>query len=460
VIGTYRDNAKLRGVPFSLSLSELKLLFSGACYYCGDPPSRIRKDSRKYGEFTYNGIDRQDNDQGYVSGNVVSCCTTCNLKKGAMSSAAFLSWVQKVAHHTSTIAKGGKWMKTSLYYKEGSSDKEYHVQIQKANEGYLVMFQYGRRGSTLTSGTKTPKPVTLAKAEAIFEKLVTEKKAKGYTEGEAGTPYVGTPKEDRVSGLLPQLLNPIMEEEVGKYLDDSEWGAQEKIDGKHIMVRAYKDEVAGSNRKGLVVGIPEPVVKALKANKCQGIFDGEMVGDVYHVFDMVKAELSMAELPYLLRHDKLCTSMIIPFPAVRVVPLFQSVTKRALFERLKRDNKEGIVFKRLAAPYKPGRPNSGGDMLKFKFYATASCIVSHWGREGKRSVALEVSKNGEMIRVGNVTVPANQSVPKTGSIVEVRYLYAFEGGSLFQPVLLGVRDDLTIQACGIEQLKYKAEEEA
>lgn len=355
--------------------------------------------------------------------------------------------------------------RTSLYYKEGSSDKEYHVQLEPKGAGFVVTFQYGRRGSTLTAGVKTPKPVPQDKAEAIFDKLVLEKKAKGYTEGESGTPYVGTSKENRVSGLLPQLLNPITEEEVEKYLEDMEWGAQEKIDGKHIMVWTYplasgEHEVVGSNRKGLVVGIPEPVAEAFKANKLQGVFDGEMVGDVYHVFDMVKAEVGMAEMPYLLRHDRLCTSMTKPFSAVRVVPLFQGVTKRALFERLKKGNKEGIVFKRLAAPYKPGRPNSGGDMLKFKFYSTCSCFVAI-GREGKRSVRLVMTTKGQdsPVEVGNVTVPANQEIPTPGSVVEVRYLYAFKGGSLFQPVLLGVRDDLELKDCNVKQLKFKPEEE-
>jgi bifunctional non-homologous end joining protein LigD len=352
-------------------------------------------------------------------------------------------------------------MKTSLYYKEGSSNKEYHAQITMADEGYLVTFQYGRRGSTLTDGTKTPKPVSLEKAKAIFDKLVTEKKAKGYTEGKEGTPYVGTPKEERISGLLPQLLNSVEEDEVGKYLDDPAWGAQEKIDGKHIMVRAYGDEVAGSNRKGLVVGIPEPVVAALKRNEVKGVLDGEMVGDVYHVFDMVKVEVSIADMPYVARHMLACAALMIPIPAVKVVPLFMGKEdKHELYERLKKENKEGIVFKRLSAPYKPGRPNSGGDMLKFKFCSTCTCIVSHWGREGKRSVALELLDGKEQVRVGNVTVPANQEVPKAGQRVEVRYLYAFKAGSLFQPVLLGVRDDLTVQDCVISQLKFKAEEES
>lgn len=44
------------------------------------------------------------------------------------------------------------------------------------------------------------------------------------------------------------------------------------------------------------------------------------------------------------------------------------------------------------------------------------------------------------VGVGNVTVPADQPILEAGSIVEVRYLYAYLDGSLFQPVLLGVRE--------------------
>ena len=47
-------------------------------------------------------------------------------------------------------------------------------------------------------------------------------------------------------------------------------------------------------------------------------------------------------------------------------------------------------------------------------------------------------------------------MPKVGAIVEVRYLYAFLGGSLFQPVYLGQRDDITPRACTVRQLKYRA----
>jgi bifunctional non-homologous end joining protein LigD len=45
------------------------------------------------------------------------------------------------------------------------------------------------------------------------------------------------------------------------------------------------------------------------------------------------------------------------------------------------------------------------------------------------------------------------------SIVEIRYLYSYPDGSLYQPVLLGTRDDIDIEVCSVKQLKYKAEEE-
>jgi len=60
--------------------------------------------------------------------------------------------------------------------------------------------------------------------------------------------------------------------------------------------------------------------------------------------------------------------------------------------------------------------------------------------------------------MGNVTVPANQEIPTKGTVVEVRYLYAIPGGSLFQPTLLGVRDDILASECVVDQLKFKAEE--
>ncbi len=92
-------------------------------------------------------------------------------------------------------------MQTSLYYKAGGSDKVYHVQTVKSGSGYVVNFQYGRRGNTLIAGTKTSSPVSEAEADRIFARLIHEKKLKGYTEDASGTPYVGA--TDKQSSRRP-----------------------------------------------------------------------------------------------------------------------------------------------------------------------------------------------------------------------------------------------------------------
>ena len=109
----------------------------------------------------------------------------------------------------------------TLYYREGSSDKVYQASIEPQGEGFVVNFAYGRRGATLNTGTKTQTPVDHDSAKSIYDKLVREKKAKGYTEGPDGTPYQHTAKEDRVTGLLPQLLNPIDEHQVNRLIQRS-----------------------------------------------------------------------------------------------------------------------------------------------------------------------------------------------------------------------------------------------
>lgn len=69
----------------------------------------------------------------------------------------------------------------ALFYRDGNSDKVYQAQIVEEDAGFSVNFQYGRRGSTLQSGTKTASPVSRLEAEKIYSKLVDSKTAKGYT---------------------------------------------------------------------------------------------------------------------------------------------------------------------------------------------------------------------------------------------------------------------------------------
>jgi bifunctional non-homologous end joining protein LigD len=78
----------------------------------------------------------------------------------------------------------------------------------------------------------------------------------------------------------------------------------------------------------------------------------------------------------------------------------------------------------------------------------------------KRSVQMAVWENARLVPCGNVTIPANQPIPQVGDMAEIRYLYAMNGsGSLFQPVYLGVRDDIAAAECTRDQLKFRREPE-
>lgn len=137
---------------------------------------------------------------------------------------------------------------------------------------------------------------------------------------------------------------------------------------------------------------------------------------------------------------------------------FTPQQKVQLLKQLHRQNKEGIVFKALEAPYTPGRPNSGGSQLKHKFYATLSAVVANVN--DRRSVEVRLLNGKGWVPCGNVTIPPNFQIPQIGQVVEIRYLYAFqESKALYQPVYLGPRNDVEPFECGLSQLKYKATEE-
>lgn len=349
--------------------------------------------------------------------------------------------------------------RVTLYYREGRSDKVYSVEIEPDGDGHRVKFAYGRRGSALRTGTKTQAPVALAKARSIFEKLVRSKMAKGYTPGEDGTPYQDTPDADAHTGITCQLLNPIDADDLDTCLDDPQYVAQEKMDGERRLVRLQSGAMTGINRRGLQVALSKPIVDALAALPVDCILDGEQVGDVLHVFDILAHDgVDLHAEPYSDRLAVLQTLLesVDTDGPLRLVPTAHTADdKRDLHARLLSEGREGIVFKDRRAPYTPGRPASGGSQLKHKFYETATCVVT--AHNAQRSVAIALMEAGATIPCGNVTVPPNQSIPAVGATVEVRYLYAFpQSHVLYQPVLLGVRSDIDTADCELEQLKYKA----
>lgn len=78
----YRFSAKRRGIDFKLTLKEFISLVSQSCSYCGSNNSI--------------GVDRVDNQIGYLLENSKPCCTTCNMMKKALPVEIFVEHCQKI----------------------------------------------------------------------------------------------------------------------------------------------------------------------------------------------------------------------------------------------------------------------------------------------------------------------------------------------------------------------------
>ena len=368
----------------------------------------------------------------------------------------------------------------TLYFREGPSDKVYQASLEAMPDDpdfYEVRFAYGRRGSPLATGSKTPVPVNRAEARKIYDRLIREKTAKGYTPGADGTPYGGkseirNPKSETPNRLLPQLLNAVDEAELERLIASREWWMQAKHDGRRMLLVADENGVTAFNKLGKPCGGSAditcatplaPFVTGAARGRC--VLDGEAVGDTFHAFDLLESGgRDLRGLPYAERHHDLLHLLGPPdapvHPGLRVTPTHQRPgAKRLFLAALRARNAEGAVFKDPTAPYTPGRPNSGGPQRKFKFVATASCLVVGHNRKASVMLALidDDSTFGAQVGVGSVTIPPNQPVPAPGAVVEVRYLYAYRGGALYQPVCLGERTDTEPAECVLSQLKYKAD---
>jgi hypothetical protein len=90
---SYQSGANKRNKTFDFEFKDFIELLKGNCYYCGVEPSNVY--SKNYYNVTYNGVDRIDNEKGYIKENSVSCCKMCNISKNNNTEEDFIKWIQK-----------------------------------------------------------------------------------------------------------------------------------------------------------------------------------------------------------------------------------------------------------------------------------------------------------------------------------------------------------------------------
>ena len=97
LLDNYRRNAEKRGIEFDLSEQEFRSLTEQDCYYCGSPPLASYTSSGCNGDYIYNGVDRVNNELGYIVDNCVPCCKFCNRAKGWDSHEVLIAYLDRVA---------------------------------------------------------------------------------------------------------------------------------------------------------------------------------------------------------------------------------------------------------------------------------------------------------------------------------------------------------------------------
>lgn len=346
-----------------------------------------------------------------------------------------------------------------LYSDHNGANKVYNAFLVEVEGGFMVTYQNGAKGSTLTAGKKTKAPVDLAAAQKVFEKLVKEKKngSSHYRDIDANPDAYVAPVDGKVpTGLNLMFPSAIKEEaDVETYLKSPLYVMQEKFDGEHFANTDKDGDLVGSNKLGFERGVPNDLKSALEAS-LDSHLNGELIGSKLYVFDILqfngKDMLSTRYDDRILSMEKAVAQIANPL-VVAVQTYRTEQEKREAFAAIKARGGEGVIFKRIDASYVPGK---GKETLKYKFTESATLVVLSI-TQGKASVRVAgYDAKGTLVPMGNVTIPSNHAMPAVDSIVEVEYLYAYSGThKLAQPVYKGLRNDQDLSSCVLSQLKYK-----
>ncbi|CAN5726171.1 hypothetical protein BH11MYX1_BH11MYX1_45160 [soil metagenome] len=360
--------------------------------------------------------------------------------------------------------------KIELFFQEGASDKVYNAEILEQGGTFTVAVAWGRRGAKLNTGNKAIK-VSRAEADTMFDKLVREKRGKGYEERTtehqpaAVAPPEGTGSGSRVTGKrakvghAAQLLTAIDDEsDLATFLADDTMLAQQKLDGIRVIVHIHADGLVATNRDGKVTQLAGGALGGLAYLPHGTIVDGEVLGDAYWLFDVLQlAGDDVRDRGYRVRWDILENELE---PALsgeaRVLQIATGTQqKRALHDSLRGANAEGLVFKDREAPYTSGR---GTTQRKFKFIKSADVMIVENAGNAYRMCVWDGRSQFDCGRVYAGTTNASRKdldarlARGETPVAEVKYLYATNDHQLFQPVFVGIREDKLGLACLRDQL--------
>jgi len=202
------------------------------------------------------------------------------------------------------------------------------------------------------------------------------------------------------------------------------WCAETKLDGDWRRVIKSGNEVIGFTREGNRVALSEETVALAMLSPFDFVLDGEqMPAGRFLAFDIYGLMGSPVLSDNSARRDILCDV----WKGEVVERVIGEEAKRELCERVKASGGEGIVLKRVDAPYMEGRTPYCQRWKNYQqeVFEVASVNIA--------KCSIEVSRHG--VSFGGVPVQSLARLPKVGDKILVKYERVTEKGKLLRAVL-------------------------
>lgn len=261
--------------------------------------------------------------------------------------------------------------------------------------------------------------------------------------------------------ILPQLAQATDTTSLTDFIHDDSWVMEQKLDGHRLLLMSPGVDMPPTalTRNGTIYTRKLPrAIQDFRFPEGELILDGELVGDTYWVFDLPRFAVPQGEVgierPLWTRRAQLEGLLAMIQHPFKIVPQAQNADQKIrLSEAALRGNFEGLVLKKVDAPYRSGGRTP--EWLKVKFVATADCVVLDVRDDGKESARLGLVDGVTLVDVGRASLIGKEKngTIRPGDVVEVRYLYCGAGNRLYQPTILRLRDDKMPPECTIDQLK-------
>lgn len=220
----------------------------------------------------------------------------------------------------------------------------------------------------------------------------------------------------------------------------------------------------------------------------QIVLDGEIMIDTgrYLVFDLVHHQIGLqVETSIENTYAERLAHLVLRFGTVfeglvGIAKTYLTPTeKREFYEHLLESGAEGVMAKRMDAPYEPGKRVRHS--LKIKFTKTCDVIATSYDlhrnelgnlagsigfalpcRECDRKGRYSMNEGEPFLEcrrcrgTGLEPFGSCSAIGKpecVGQVIEVKYLYRQEGGALVQPTMLRIREDKTPEECTWDQFQ-------